>query len=156
MVNSKFEKLRLEEPDVIPTFEVLEKILGKSFEAYQTFLEELSGFEIEQNFQYYTGGHKSWMARGQYRRVTPRGTEKEKTIYWLSVWDGYFKVAIWFLEKNRHEILKANVSEKTKQMIKDAKTFGKMMTFPLEFNVTATESLADIYILIGCKKQLEA
>lgn len=153
---SKYENLRLKEPNVIPTFEVLEKVLGDSFIAYETFLDELSSFEIEQDWQYYNCGCKSWMAKGQYRWVTKRGTDKEKTIYWLSIWDGYFRVVIWFLEKNRLEILKSNVTEKTKEIIRGAKTFGKLMTFPLEFDITSVSPLGDIYTLIGFKKQLEA
>lgn len=72
------------------------------------------------------------------------------------MWEGYFKVTIWFLEKNRSEILSAGLSEDTKQKINDAKTFGKLKTFPLEFDITAAELLSDIYTLINCKKQLEA
>ena len=152
---NKYEKLRLREPEPAPTYEVLEKTLRGSFIAYETFQDELPRFDLEQNWQYYTGSCKSWLGRGQYRWVTPRGTEKEKTIYWLSAWEGYFKVVIWFLEKNRREILNANLSEETKRKINDAKTFGKMQTFPLEFEITVGKSLADVYTLINCKKQLD-
>lgn len=153
---SKYDNLRLKECEEVPTYELLEKILGESFETYEIFQEALASFEIEQDWQYYACSCKSWMARGQYRWTTPRGTSKEKTIYWLSAWDGFFKVMIWFLEKNRNEILKENLSEETKQKICDAKTLGKMNTFPLEFEMTSAKPLADIYSLIRCKKQLEA
>ena len=46
--------------------------------------------------------------------------------------------------KNRAEILTADVSEKTKQLIRDAETMGKLATFPVVFDVTTAESLADI------------
>jgi len=153
---SKHENLRLREPEINPTYEVLEKTIGGSFSAYETLQDELPRFDIEQEWTYYAGCTKSWLAKGQYRWTTPRGTSKEKTIYWLSAWDGYFKVAVWFLEKNRREILSSSVSEKTKQLIREAKTLGKMMTFPVEFNITTSEPLADIYTLINCKKNLEA
>ena len=76
-------------------------------------------------------------------------------MYWLSVWDGYFKVAVWFLEKNRIEILKSDAGEKTKRRIRDAKTLGKMMTFPVEFDVLSDEEIPDIITMIKCKQKLE-
>jgi len=150
----KHETLRLKDPEVTPTSEVLEQTLGDSFAAYESFQEGLPTLDIEQEWQWYTP-HKAWFARGQHWWTTPRGTNKEKTLYWLHVFEGYFDVAIWFKEKNRMEAMKANVSEKTRQMIVDAKTMGKVPTFPVVFDVITTKPLADIYALIECKKILE-
>ena len=58
-------------------------------------------------------------------------------------------------EKNRVEALMADVSKKTKQLIRDAETMGKMPTFPVVFDITTVEPLADIYVLLDCKKKLE-
>ena len=146
--------LRLRDPSMTPTSELLEQTLGESFSTYELLQEELPGLEIEQEWQWYTP-HKAWYAKGQHFWTTARGTRKEKNLYWLHVFDGYFNVAVWFLEKNRAEILRADISENTKQLICEAKTMGKMATFPVMFNVTTTEPLADIYELIECKKRLE-
>jgi len=148
------EKLRLKDPIEMPTSAVLEQALGDSYAAYETFQEELPNLEIEQAWQWYTP-YKAWFAKGQHWWTTPRGTRKEKNLYWLHVFEGYFSVAVWFKEKNRAEVLKANVSEKTRQMIRDAKTMGKVLTFPVVFDVTTAESIVDIYALIECKKRLE-
>jgi hypothetical protein len=73
------------------------------------------------------------------------------------VWDGYFNIAIWFKEDNRMELLKADVTETTKQLIRKGKMFGpKMRTFPVEFEIKTAEQLADISTMIKLKKQLEA
>ena len=64
-------------------------------------------------------------------------------------------MAVWFKEKNRAEVLMADVSEKTKRLIRDAETMGKMPTFPVMFDITTVEPLADIYTLLDCKKRLE-
>ena len=148
------EKLRLREPDVPPTLEVLSQTLGGSYAAYEAFQYGLPKLEIEQEWQWYIP-YKAWFAKGQHGWTTSRGTKKEKTLYWLHVYEGYFCVAVWFKEKNREEALKAEVSEKTQRLIRDAKTMGKMPTFPVVFDITTTESLADIYKLIECKKRLE-
>jgi len=150
----KNENLRLRDPNITPTSELLERTLGGSYAAYEAFQDALPGLEIEQEWQWYTP-HKAWFAKGQHFWMSPRGTRKEKNLYWLHVFDGSFDVAVWFLEKNRIEILRADLSEETKRIIREAKTFGKMATFPVVIKVTDIESLADVYTLIECKKRLE-
>jgi len=147
------ENLRLREPEM-PTDEALVKVLGGSYAAYEAFQDALPKIEIEQEWQWFPS-HKVWAARGWHFYATARGTRKEKTLYWLYVYEGYFTVSVWFKKKNRAEALKADVSEKTKQLITEAKTFGKVPTFPVVFEMTAAEPLTDIYTLIDCKKRLE-
>jgi len=148
------ENLQLREPQVTPTRELLEQILGDSYAAYETFQDALPGLEMEQEWQWYTP-YKAWFAKGQHFWVTPRGARKEKNLYWLYVYDGYFSVAVWFKEKNRMEVLRADISEKTKKLIRDAETMGKLPTFPVVFDITTVEPLADIYLLLDCKKRIE-
>ena len=151
---SNHGNLFLKEQAIEPTIGTVEQALGDSYPAYEIFQNALPNLELEQEWQWYTP-YKAWFARGQHRWATPRGTKKEKTLYWLYVYEGYFDIAIWFKEKNREEILKADISEKTTQLIRNAETMGKLPTFPVVFGITTAESLADIYTLIGCKKLLE-
>jgi len=148
------ENLQLREPQVTPTRELLEQILGDSYAAYETFQDALPGLEMEQEWQWYTPD-KAWFAKGRHFWVTPRGARKEKNLYWLYVYDGYFSVAVWFKEKNRTEVLRADISEKTKKLIRDSETMGKLPTFPVVFDITTVEPLADIYLLLDCKKRIE-
>jgi len=148
------EKLRLRDPEVQPTSELLEQTLGDSYAAYEAFQEALPGLEIEQEWQWYTP-HKAWFAKGKHSWTTTRRTKKEKNLYWLHVFEGSFNVAVWFLEKNRAEILNADVSESTKQLIRDAETMGKMATLPVVFDIAKAQPLADVYTMIECKKRLE-
>jgi hypothetical protein len=149
------EKLRLREREVLPTEEVLKQALCDSYAAYETFLKALPGLDIVQEWMWYTP-NKAWFARGQYCGTTPHGkVKKEKTLYWLHVFEGYFCVVVWFKEKNRMEALNAGVSEKTQHLIFDGATMGKMPTFPVVFNISNVEPLDDIYTLIDCKKRIE-
>ena len=148
------ENLRLRDPEVMPVNGILEQTLGDSFAVYEAFQDALPKMEIEQEWQWYKP-HKAWFAKGQHFWTTPRGTCKEKNLYWLHVYEGTFSVAVWFKEKNRAEILCANVSQKTKKLIRDAETMGKMPTFPVVFNMTTDDPLADLCTLIECKKILE-
>jgi len=148
------EAFWLRNPELPPSISELEQALGESYHAYKIFQEALPKLEIEQEWQWYTP-YRAWFARGQYRWTTPRGTKKEKTLYWLYVFEGHFSIAVWFKEKNRHEVLNVDVGEKTRQLILDAETMGKLPTFPALFDVTTAESFADIYALINLKKRLE-
>jgi len=154
---SKNKDLRLNEPDIFPTNEVIAGVLGAGYGTYAKFLEGLTGLELENEWKYFAHCTKSWLARGQYRWTTMRGAKKEKVIYWLSACDGYFNVTVWFLGKNRMEILQSDVSEETKKIIRNAKVFGtNMNTFPVEFSPVTNEKLADIFTLIKYKKKMEA
>ena len=150
----KHEQLQLREREVLPTDEVLKKALGSSYTAYEIFCDALSGVGIEQQWQWYAP-HKAWFAKGNYKWTTPRGAKKEKNLVWLHFYEGYFSVVVWFKEKNRMEALNADVSEKTKHLILDGKTMGNMPTFPVVFDITTVEPLADVFVLIDFKKKLE-
>lgn len=150
----KHETLRLRDQKTMPAGELLEQTLGGSFAAYEALQEALPGLDIEQAWQWYTP-FKAWFAKGQHFWTTPRGTKKEKNLYWLHVYDGYFSVAVWFKEKNRAELSYAAVSEQTQKLIRNAETMGKVPTFPVVFDVRTTEPLADLYVLLDCKKRLE-
>ena len=149
------KEIQLRERDVIPTSEVLERVLDDSYIAYETLQDALPSLEMEQDWQWYTP-HKVWCAKGQYFWTSPRGLRKEKTLYWLHVFEGHFKVAVWFKEKNRDVVMNANVSEETKEIIRNAKPEMGGCTFPALFDVTTKEPLADIYKLIELKKKIES
>ena len=85
------------------------------------------------------------------------GRKKSKNLYWLSVWDGCFNVVVWFKGPNREEVLKLNISDETKELVRQAKQFGvKMNTFPVELLISDKAKLDDVYELIKAKKRLEA
>lgn len=70
---TKYENLQQRNHDDYPTSELLEKILEQHFVIYKTFLDELAGLELEQDWQYYKGTPKSWLARVQMDNSTWNG-----------------------------------------------------------------------------------
>jgi len=144
----------LKSPLEVPTNDVLAVVLGNSFAAYEVLQATLPQLDIEQHWQWYTP-YNAWFAKGNHGWTTPKGTRKETNLYWLYPYQGYFRMALWFLEKHRGELLSAEVSEATKQIILDSRTQGKMATFPVALDVTTPENLADILVLIEWKKRLK-
>jgi len=149
------DNLRLKDPIITPTMAILAETLDSaSYAAYEALQAALPALELEQEWQWYTPS-KAWFGRGWHRWTTKRGTKKEKTLYWLHVFEGFFSVAVWFKEKNRIEALTADVSENTRQLISSTSTMGNVPTFPVVLDITTTELLPDVYALIECKKRLE-
>jgi len=147
-------KLQLRDFEVNPTDELLEKTLGESYPAYAALQERLPQHGMQQEWQWYTP-HKVWAAKGRYSWTTPRGAEKEKVLYWLHVFEGFFTIAVWFTEKHRLEVLGANVNDRTRQLIADAKPKIMPTTFPVELDITSTDLIGEVFELIECKKRLE-
>jgi len=147
-------QLMLRSKEIFPTEDLLQEILKSSFDTYMQFRESLEDVELEQEWHWFSP-HKVWAGRGQYRWITTRGTEKEKTLYWLYVNQGCFTVEVWFLEKNRSIILNSDVSNETKQLIRDGKTWDGLNTFPVTFKISTPEPLKDLFTLIKHKKTLE-
>ena len=81
-------------------------------------------------------------------------SQKVKPIFWLSIWDGFFKVSFHFPEKTRGKLVTLSLSEGTKEKIKTLQANGNQRKhLSVIFDVDHLEQLADIYQLAEFKKQ---
>jgi len=144
----------LRDPSIEPTSKNIAEALGPAHNAYIKFIEELEKLDIHVNWRYYNDG-KSWLGKALYKWVTARGAQKEATIFWLSIWDGFFKVAFYIPEKVRAYALGLPLSDEITNMIEDAKQMGKLKFFPLVFDLDSDRQLDEIYIIADFKKQLK-
>lgn len=83
----------LREPDIFPSEGILKQQLGEIYPAYESFMKTVIGTEygLTGEWNYYKDG-KSWLCKIIH---------KKKTVFWLSVWEG------WFLKE--FIIFKANI-----------------------------------------------
>jgi len=137
-----------------PTRELIAQGLGEADGAYAKFLETLEGHGIQADWRYYNDG-KAWLAKGLYKWVTVRGTQKETTAFWLSIWAGFFRVTIFMPEKHRAEALGLSLGGEVAQMVAEAKQMGKLKFSPLVFDLRSDELFDDIFALIDFKKLLK-
>ena len=144
----------LRDPDISPTSEVVATGLGDANSAYVKFLSKLENHDIQIDWRYYNDG-KSWLGKGQYRWSTIRGTPKETTAFWFSVWSGFFKVTIFVPEKARAEAMSLPLGCEMKKMIENAKQMGKLKFFPLVFDLRSDELFEEILILADFRKALK-
>ena len=147
------EQWELKDNSAEPTDDVIKQALGNLYDVYLDFLELINRIEVEQNWQWYKP-YKAWLAKGQYWYLNSRGIKKEKNLYWLHVYKGYFYVVVWFLEKDREQVLKVCKSEEIKNTVMNSAILGKMKTFPVMIKVADNKFLLDIHLLIELRKDL--
>ena len=149
MSKQSIQKLR--DSQITLNDEVIESALETSYTTYQHFVCKLHPLDIQLVWNYYTDG-KAWLAKGLYAWTGVRGGKKEMTVFWLSIWDGFFKVTVYLPETYRKDALNLPLDHKTLEMIQNAKVMGKTFkTLPLTFNVHSDNQLDSLFLLIQLK-----
>ena len=145
----------LREPTVQPTENNIKKALGDANDAYLIFINELKSYNIDLEWRYYTDG-KAWLAKGLYKWTGVRGGQKETTVFWLSIWDGFFKVTIYIPEKYRTAVLELPLEDNVKEMIANSKQLGeKLKFFPIIFDLYSDEMFKAVFSLVEYKKSIK-
>ena len=146
-------KQLLRDPAIEPTDDVLAQALGDANIAYLKFVRELTSHDIELVWRYYTDG-KAWLAKGLYQWTGARGGHKELTIFWLSIWEGFFKVSVFFPEKSRADISDLSLSEEVRGMVTEARQMGERLKFfPVVFDLRSDEMFDGLFELAEFKKR---
>jgi hypothetical protein len=144
----------LRDSSIEPTKEVIAEGLGAANGAYTKFIEGLENYDIQMNWRYYNDG-KAWLGKGLYKWTTIRGTQKETTAFWLSIWEGFFKISLFIPEKVRADALNLMLTDEIKEMIANSKQMGKLKFFPLIFDLSSDELFNEIYTLVNFRKALK-
>lgn len=132
----------LREPDIFPTKEVLEHTLGESYPVYIELIETVTNadFGLMAEWRYYKDGN-AWLCKVCY---------KKKTIFWLSVWDKYFKIGFYFTEKNCSGVTGLDIEDQIKKDFAGRKAIGKLM--PLSIDMYRKDQISDAIKIIEYKK----
>lgn len=144
----------LRNPDIRPSEDVLAKALGEANNAYVKFINELARYDIQLVWRYYKDG-KAWLAKGLCTWMGVRGGRNETTLFWLSIWDGFFKVTIFVPQKYHADLLALELDQEVRQMISEAKQMGKLKYFPLVFEISTDVLFDDLFILLQYRKSIK-
>ena len=153
-MNMPTEKQLWRDAAVEPTDALIAAGLGAAGGAYLQFIAQLKAHDIQPAWRYYNDG-KAWLGKGQYHWVTKRGTQKETTVFWLSVWEGFFRVTIFIPEKHRTQALSLPLDDSTAHMVAQAKQMGKLAFFPLVFDLCSDALLDAVFTLIDFRKNVK-
>ena len=137
------EKQLLREPDIFPSKEVLKDILGSVYNVLEELEARLTQDEFALTFDwhYYNDG-KSWLCKVIH---------KKKTVFWLSIWEGFFKTTFYFMERHLECIAALDISEQIKEDFCCMKPVGKLL--PLQINIDKQEQIADLLKIVQYKKR---
>lgn len=136
----------LKDPEIFPSDEILRKALGQNvFSAYQELFETLSQaeFGLSHEWRYYNDG-KAWLCKV---------SDRKKTIFWLSVWETFFKISFYFTEKTRTGISELNISNDEIRRFEQVVPIGKLI--PLTLEIQNKVQLGDLLKIVEYKKKLK-
>ena len=139
------ENLMLRQQEVLPTEELIEKFLGESFPVYKLLIDTIIAepYTLSPEWNYY-----------RYVNVLLcKVQHKKKTVFWLSVWEGYFKVTFYFIEISSSLIAYLDIYERIKYDFINCKPNGKFL--PLTLVMKNKEQLADLLKITEYKKGLK-
>lgn len=128
MVNN----IELTDEKIYPDEKVLQGILGKSYAAYTLLIELFNSHEMVHEWRYYCDG-KAWLCKVQ---------KKKRTIVWMSAWKGYMKATVYIPQKYLRQVYKLDISDKTKDKIKQTKNVGKSK--PCIFEILNKKVIKDL------------
>src|SRR4030042_6572597 len=139
------ETYLLREQQIYPTKEVLENVLGDCYLIFEELIEIITDANhgLVPQWNYYKDG-KAWLCKVCY---------KKKTIFWLSVWDKFFKTTFYFTEKTSSGIANLDIEENLKESFRSSKSFGKFM--PLTINMNRKNQINDLLKIVEYKKSLK-
>lgn len=133
----------LKDKDIFPSLEIIEKEISNVFSLYKELLLFLEEENIELSWRYYNDW-KAWLLKSVY---------KSKTIFWLSLWEWYFKLSFHFTEKNEWGINDLDINDKIKEKYFNTPIAWKLRTFIVD--IKEKNNLEDAKKLIVYKKSLK-
>ena len=138
------DKPLLGDPEVKPDEKLLRSVLGdEEYSLYEKVLTEIGAMGAEFQWNYYKDGH-AWLCKVVL---------KKKTLFWLSVWDRYFKVGFYFTEKHVEAIMALDIDNETKERFATAKSFGKLI--PLAISVDSNAKVDDLKVVAQYKSTVK-
>jgi len=130
----KKEEPILRDPEEYPDETVLRNKMGETYLVYDALISALTGpsRELIHEWKYYRDG-KAWLCRV---------STKKKTVLWISILEGFFKVVFYFSSKAGKGIGELKLDKELKTRFREAGFIGKVK--PLVIKVSDRSSLADI------------
>jgi len=139
-------QMLLKDPEIFPSNEVLKGVLGEAiYSILESFVQTISGEEygLTPEWRFYNDG-KAWLCKVVF---------KKKTVVWLSVWEGFFKLGFYFTEKHLEGIAALNISEAIKDDFAKAKPSGRLL--PMIIDVRDKGQIGDLLTIVRYKKSLK-
>ncbi|MDR1757784.1 MAG: UDP-N-acetylmuramate--L-alanine ligase [Bacteroidales bacterium] len=132
----------LENPNIYPDKEVLTRVLGDSYPAYEQLLNTITGdeYNLKTAWNFYPVNN-TWLCRC-YR--------KKRTVFWLSVWENYFRLTFYFTQHALKRIAALDLDKHLKLSL--GLTEKNTPNFPVIVSFNNETRLEDVLKIIHVKK----
>jgi hypothetical protein len=119
------DDLVLTDPRIFPDDSVITQALGKAHPLWLKFFQELRAAHpaLATEWRYYNDG-KSWLMKV---------THKKKTVVWVTVHAGFFRITAYLTEKARAVVEGSDLSDDCKDQFANSKRFGKLIAVSVPF-----------------------
>jgi len=132
-------QMLLTEEAIFPSENILQAALGDIYPVYRAFFETLEAAQVTMEWRYYKDS-KAWLCKCQH---------KKKTVFWLSIWEGFFKATFFFTEAAYEGVKGLPFDE---QPIRE-KNVGRSV--PVVMEMCGEGQLGDFELLVAYKKSLK-
>jgi hypothetical protein len=120
------DELILSDKTQFPTERIILSHLGKSGDVWKALFDSLHANhpDFKEEWRYYNDG-KSWLLKV---------TRKAKTVFWLGVYDGGFRVTLYFSDKGTQALMSSDISAELKKQFKSGHLHGKIRGVTVKMN----------------------
>lgn len=128
-----------------PTEKDIVSVLGRTAGAWRALFDQLHAEhpDIAAVWNYYADG-KSWLLKA---------TRKSKTVFWLSVEKGAFRVSFYFPTRLLDAVLASGLSKERQADVRSRAHPGKLFAVTIPFG--ARRGISDVLTLISLKSSLK-
>ncbi|HPQ67899.1 MAG TPA: DUF3788 family protein [bacterium] len=140
MANSYFT-----DPKSPPTEESVQAALGRVAGTWRALFAKLRAQhpDLTESWNYYNDG-KSWLLKV---------TQKKKTMFWLIVEKGAFRITFYFATRLTDALLTSEISAERKTAIQESAVQGKLKGVSVKFGPRS--GIQDVLKLVDLKKTLK-
>ncbi len=131
----------LKNPDQYPSEEVIFSIIKKKKKLWLDFFEQIHQNypDFSEEWRFYKDG-TSWLMKV---------VRKSKTIFWLSLIEGGFRITFYFTDKFEEAILSSMISNELKNQFRNGKHYSKIRGLTITFS--SKKEIEYTHILIKMK-----
>ena len=141
MIIQNAEERKLGEQEIYPSEEFLKNLLGAVYGVWKELETELTQGEFALTPVWtYNQKSKFWLCT--VRR-------EKKSVFWISVWEGFFKVLFYFTQKQIDTIVESDISGQNRERLRRSEPVGQL--YPVFIEIDRQEKLADLLKIVKTK-----
>ncbi len=134
----------LPDKNVVPDDKLIFSIIGGRKKQWQSIMNYVSAN--------YKGSSGVWNYYNDGKQWLFKMVQKKKTLFWIAILDGTFRITFYFGDKAEPVILNSDLPEAVKEGFKNTKRYGKIRA--ISNRIEEVPDIETIYKLINIKAKI--